>query len=132
MADSEAAVMARLIAHAGTAALVNRRVWHSALPQDPTLPAITVQEISGVPESTMGDDTGHVRGTVQVDAWAAKRDGCKALAEQVRDALQRYVGTHEGSTLTVVGMNSMGVRYESDGRIWRASQDFELWWTETV
>lgn len=124
--------MARLIAHAGTAALVNRRVWHSALPQDPTLPAITLQEITGVPEGTMGNDTGHVRGMIQVDSWAAKRDACKALAEQVRDALQRYVGTHESTTLTFIGMNSQGVRYESEGRLFRCSQDFDFWWTETV
>lgn len=132
MADSEKAVRARLIAHSGTSALVGKRVWYSALPQDPALPAITVQQITGTPEGVMGNDTGHVRGTVQVDAWAAKRADCKELGEQVRDALQRYVGTHDSSDLTFVGMNSSGVQYESDGRLFRHSQDFDLWWTETV
>lgn len=132
MADSEKAVRTRLTAHSGVSALVGTRVWYSALPQDPTLPAITVQEITGVPEPVMGNDTGHVRGMIQVDAWDATRNGCKALGEQVRDALQRHAGTHDSSVLTFVGMNSLGVRYESEGRNWRHSQDFELWWTETV
>ena len=132
MADSEKAVRARLIAHAGTTALVGRRVWYSALPQDAKLPAITVQQITGSPDGTMGNDTGHVRGTVQVDCWAIKRDDCQALAEQVRDALQRYTGTHVSTVLTFVGMTAQGVQYESEGRMFRSSQDHDLWWTETV
>jgi hypothetical protein len=129
VADAEKAVRDRLIE---ATPMVNRRVWYHALPQDPKLPALTLQEISAVPESVMGIDTGHVRARVQVDAWAFDRAGAKAVGEAVRSALQRYVGLHEGTTLTFIGMNSAGVRYESEGRVWRHRQDFELWHTEDV
>lgn len=124
----------RLLAHSGVSALVSpgTRVWYSYLPVDPTLPAISLQEISAVPEGVMGDDAGIVDGAIQVDAWAESRDAAKELGEQVRDALQRWVGTANSSTLTFVGMNSGGVRFEPEGRIWRHRQDFRVWFTEAV
>jgi hypothetical protein len=128
---SEVAVRARLLSFDGLTALVGERVWFSGMPQDPTLPAVTVQQISGVPESVMGVDTGRVRGRVQVDAWAPTRAAAEAVGEEVRVALQRWVGDSAGRHLVFTAMNSAGVRYESEGRIWRARQDFELWWTET-
>lgn len=130
MADHEDAVRDRLLAHTGTANLVSTRVWYSALPQDPTLPALTVQQISGVPESAFGGDVGEVDVRVQVDAWAETRAGAKALGEQARAALQRHTGTFGGVTIQVVGMNTGGTRYEPDGKIWRNRQDFELWGSE--
>ena len=54
----------------------------------------------------------------------------KALGEQIRDALQRWRGTASGSTLYFVGMNSGGVSYEREGRLWRHRQDFEVFFTE--
>lgn len=132
MADSEASIVDRLQTYSGLTALVDQRVWYGRLPHDPTLPAVTVQEISGVPANGMGNDTGHVRGRIQVDAWDDNRAGAKAVGEQVRAALQRYAGTHESSEIVVVEMNSAGVIYESEGRIWRHRQDFGVWWTETV
>lgn len=120
----------QLVAHAGTSALVGSRVWYSALPQNPTLPAVTVQQISGVPASAMGADVGEVDVRIQVDSWADDRAGAKALGEQVRDALQRVRVTHGGVTLTTVAMNDGGTRYEHEGRIWRHRQDFEMWGSE--
>lgn len=135
MADFEKAVRDRLLAHAGVSALVGtgNRVWYDELPEDPTLPAITVQELSAVPEGTMGDDTGHVFGRIQAGAWDTTRQGAKDLGEQIRDALQRYRGVHESSTLTFVEMNSSGVlREPPGGRSWVHFQDFEGWFTESV
>ena len=132
MADLEKATRTRLLAHAGTAALVgtSKRVYYSVLPADPTLPAVTVQEISTPPVGAMGDDTGMVGFRIQVDSWATTRTKAKSLGEQVRDALQRWRGTSEGSEMYFTGMNGAGVRYESEGRIWRHRQDFEGFFTE--
>lgn len=132
MADLEKSVRTRLAAHSGTSALVGTRIWYSRLPHDPTLPALSLQEITAVPDEVMGDSSGHVLGRVQVDAWGDTRNGAKALGEQVRDALQRWVGTANSSTLTFIGSNSGGVVFEEEGRIWRHRQDFEVWFTEAV
>lgn len=130
MADHEDVVRDRLADHSGVSALVSTRIWYSRLPDDPTLPALSVQQISGVPVSAFGDDVGEVELRVQVDAWDDDRAGAKALAEQVRDALQRFTGSYGGVTIQVVGMNTGGTRFEPDGRLWRTRQDFELWGSE--
>ena len=130
MADHEDAVRDRLLAYSGVFTLVSTRVWYSALPQDPTLPAVTLQQISGLPASVFGGDTGEVEIRVQVDAWAETRAGAKALGEAVRGALQRHTGTYGGVTIQVVDMNTGGTRYEPEGTIWRCRQDFGLWGSE--
>ena len=136
VADHVAAVRSQLLAHAGTAALVGDRVWHSALPQEekgkPYMPAIVVQQISGVAEHVMGGAAGIVDLRIQVDVWADKgdRDGCQALTEQVRAALQSYSGTHGGVTLTFVGTFEGAPALDPEAKLWRAIQDFELWGSE--
>lgn len=130
MADHEDAVRDQLLDHSGVSNLVSTRIWYSTWPQDPTLPALTVQQISGVPEPAMGADVGEVEVRVQIDAWGSTRAATKALGEQVRDAMQRVTVTHGGVTLTTISMNDGGVRYESQGEIWRHRQDFGLWGSE--
>ena len=134
MADHVAAVRSQLLAHAGTAALVGDRVWHSALPQEekgkPYMPAIVVQQISGVAEHVMGGAAGIVSLRIQVDVWAKNRPDCQALTEQVRAALQSYSGTHGGVTLTFVGTFEGAPAWDPEAKLWRAIQDFELWGSE--
>ena len=85
MADHVAAVLSQLLAHAGTAALVGDRVWHSALPQEekgkPYMPAIVIQQISGVAEHVMGGTAGIVDLRIQIDVWAKNRPDCQAVTE---------------------------------------------------
>ncbi len=134
MADHVAAVRSQLLAHAGTAALVGARVWHSALPDEQEgvayMPAIVVQQISGVAEHVMGGTAGIVDLRIQVDAWAEGRAGCQALTEQVRDALQIYNGTHGGVRLTFVGTLEGAPEWDPEAKLWRSMQDFELWGSE--
>ena len=136
MADHVDAVRSRLLAHAGTAALVGDRVWHSALPNEQEgvayMPAIVIQQISGVAEHVMGGTAGIVDLRIQVDVWAEEedRDGCQALTEQVRDALQTYSGTHGGVTLTFVGTFEGAPQWDPEAKLWRSMQDFELWGSE--
>ena len=134
MADHVAAVRSQLLAHAGTAALVEDRVWHSALPQEekgkPYMPAIVIQQISGVAEHVMGGTAGIVDLRIQVDVWAKNRAGCQAVTEQVRAALQTHSGTHGGVTLTFVGTFEGAPAKDPEAKLWRSIQDFELWGSE--
>ena len=134
MADHVAAVQSRLLAHAGMAALAGARVWHSALPQEekgkPYMPAVVIQQISGVAEHVMGGTAGIVDLRIQVDAWAEDRAGCQAVTEQVRAALQSYSGTHGGVTLTFVGTFEGAPAWDPEAKLWRSIQDFELWGSE--
>lgn len=134
MADHEAAVRARLVAHAGTLALVGTRAYGSVLPQEHAgvtyMPAVVVQQISGLSEYVFGGVAGVADLRMQVDSWADTRAGCEALRAQVQDALRTYVGTQGSVTLTVYGMESRAPSWDPDAKLWRASVDFLMWGTE--
>lgn len=131
MADVESAVRSTLLAHAGTSALVSTRVWYDQLPQNPTYPAVTVQQISGERPSAMGDDVGVGRGTIQVDAWAANRSDMKSLAEQTRDAMQRFRGTATNGTVIHESLfRSEFPLNDPEVHAWRMCQQFYVTWGE--
>ena len=130
MADAAAAVRTRLTVYAGTTALIGTRAFFGFLPQNPTLPASVVQQISGPREHAMGSDVDKFPARVQVKAHATTRAGAKALAEQQRAALQRYTGTSAG---TVVGDSFLideDDEAEPEVGIWTVRQDFRVWVTE--
>ena len=108
------AIYARLVAHAGTTALVGTRVYPLRLPQGPTYPAIRYQVISAPREHAMGADTGTVHARVQVDCWATTYAGAKALAAQVILALSRWGGTSGGVVVEHVFLENEIDRFEPD------------------
>lgn len=130
MADVTEAVRSRLVAHAGTTALIGTRAWFYMLPQDPTLPAVTVQQISAVRPSAMGSDVGKAEGRIQTRACAANRAGVKALAEQIRAALQRFSGTVASTEIIDIRFANERENYEADVKVWTVDQDWMVWWSE--
>ncbi len=93
----EAAIYSQLSTYAGLAALTGTRIYPLLLPQDPTLPAVTYQTISRVMEEVRGAGPRYAETRVQIDCWAASYSSAKAVAEQVRAALQDYTGTMGGA-----------------------------------
>ena len=87
----------RLIAVSGVTDLVGTadasRIFPDDLPTNPTYPAITIQQIGGPRVSAMAADTGDVNARAEVKSWAKTYDGARALAKQVRLALNRWDGT---------------------------------------
>ena len=131
MSDVAAAVRSRLVAHTGTAALIGTRAFFGALPQNPTLPASVVQQISGPGISAMGSDVGVLEARIQVKAYASTRAGAQALAVQHKAALKRYRGT----SATVVVHDSFLADEDGDGidgdtGFHSVRQDYMVWVTE--
>lgn len=89
MAEIEAAIHTRLTGFAGLSALVAARVYPMHLQQPPTLPALTYQRIGGRREGALGVDVA-VYQRMQIDIWAETYAAAKAVAKQVRLALQRW------------------------------------------
>ena len=94
--DIERALRDYLVANV---ALVSGRVYPVHMPQAPTYPCATYTKVSGPRIHAMTEDTGLARPRFQVSCWAYDRDNhhtaystAKAVAEQVRDALQDYSG----------------------------------------
>ena len=82
MADVTNAVRVRLTEHAGTAALIGTRAYFGALPQNPTLPASIVQQISAPRNSAMGEDVDKYEPQLEgrLDQLPPPRDGRHVVA----------------------------------------------------
>lgn len=130
MADFENAVRTRLTEHAGTTALIGTRAWYGALPQDATFPACSVQQISAPRISAMGADVDKVESRQQVRACAKTRAGAKALADQVRAALQRFSGTVASVVIHDCFLVDESPEYEDATKVYAVRFDFKVWGTE--
>lgn len=84
----------QLTGHAGVAALVGTRVYRKALPQRPTLPALTYLIVITIPMYSHGGDTKFDSVRVQVSCWAETDGGADALAAQVRLAMNGWKAAH--------------------------------------
>lgn len=84
----ETALFTRLTStHAGTAALIGTRCYPLRLPQKPTFPAVVYQRVSS---SGQIGTTDRRTPRLQLSCWATTYAGARALAVQVRAALEEY------------------------------------------
>ncbi|MCK9497110.1 MAG: DUF3168 domain-containing protein [Dehalococcoidia bacterium] len=90
MAEIESALVTRLKARPSLVSLVGARIYPLRLPQSPMLPAVTYQRIGGPREEGLTADPGFARQRIQVDTWALTYASAKAVAHQVRLALERW------------------------------------------
>jgi hypothetical protein len=89
----EEAIIARLLADAGVAAIVTTRVFSGSRPQNAALPAAVLNRISGGPLYADDGEVGLEQGRIQVDCWAETYSGAKLLARAVTACLSAFDGT---------------------------------------
>ena len=92
MTDVGAALKTLLRADVDLTALVGTRVYAFPLRQDPVLPDVTYQRVSGPRDALLG--VGKPR--YQFAAWSKSYGEARDVAQAVDDCLQRYKGTEEG------------------------------------
>lgn len=126
----ETAVTAHLLAQPGLTALIGNRLYPMVIPQTATLPAVTYQRISSVRHSAMVADTGVATVRLSFNCWAAAYPQAKAVAKELRAALQRCADTIGSGANTVSGVASFVVAeyddYEPDTGRYRVMLDFEI------
>ena len=123
---------ARLTGCAPVAALVGTRVYPYALPQLPTLPAITYALTSEPTEHCQNETYSRIkRANMRVQCWASSWDGAIALGAVVEDCLDAFCGLLGGATgvrAVVTLTNSVDLGDELPQ--WkRRILDFEVWYT---
>lgn len=126
-------VRKRLAASTGVGAQAGDRIYPLSLPQNPTLPAVTYQQISGESQVALGGVTGLARARVQVDSWARSYTAARDTAEQVRLALTDYQGSTGGVVVNAVFRDRETELFEGEGdqdRLYRVSQDYTFWYCE--
>ena len=129
--SAESILHTRLSGFAGLTALVSARIYPLIVPQGKLDlgPCVTYQRISTQPrESCMVEDVGIVRTRMQVTAWADTFTGGKAVADQVRQALQRYSTTGLQDTY-IIGEYDL---YDEEALKYGAAIDAEMVYEEVV
>lgn len=128
----EQALHDQLAATTAVTDIVSTRIYPEMLPENPTLPAITYQRTSGARTQVMSAASGLAAPHFQVDAWAATYAAVKALATQVRKALDGYTGTLGGTggvAADIMLLNDIDLLDPETG--WhRVVMDFEIWHPE--
>lgn len=108
-----------LAADSPVAALVATRIYPMLMPPLVTMPAVSYQRVSTVPQNGLSGHHAidHVR--VQIDCWADDYDGVKALAAAVRTAMY----TTPLFALPVMELDD----YDSEEKLFRVILDFNIW-----
>lgn len=117
------AVIFGLLANSTTA---GARVYPLILPQQPTYPAVTYQQISSVPMHAMGRDGAVTRVRVQVNSWGRTYADARTLASEVEARLSRFQGLGSGVNVLDVLRDNEIETYESDTQTRRVIQDYTL------
>ena len=128
--ELEEVLVAHLSAYDGLTALISVRIYPLILPQSPTLPALTYQRIDGPREHCMSEDAEVARPRIQIDTWAETDASAKAVATQVRTALQRWADATTSPVVLDSLLDNDEDSYEPDTNIYRVRQDWIIWHRE--
>lgn len=131
MADLEVAIFSRLTTFAGLSALISTRCYPVVAPQNPTAPYVTYTRIDGPRESALSEDMGLPHPRMQIDCWAETYAGVRAVALQVRLAMQRWgPATVAGVEVLDALLDGEQDSYEDSVKLFRTTWDFIVWHRE--
>ncbi|ORE90195.1 hypothetical protein ATO13_23206 [Stappia sp. 22II-S9-Z10] len=130
-----AALIGLLLADSGVQAAVGTRVWPVERPQASSLPAITLQTISGRRGYHMIGADDLVQSRVQLAAWGLSYLHAKTAAPAAISALSGFSGTHSGTVFGGIFVDSEDDEFEDGSnaqngqpeRHYRVRVDFLIW-----
>ena len=126
----EEALFSYLKSFSGLAALVGTRLYPSLMPQNVKLPAVSFQRISTIEEYHLGGSANLVHPLFQFSCWAQKYSEAKAVAAQIRQALNVYTGTMGGvDGVEIYGSfreNELDF-YDAAAGLYHVPVDFRIW-----
>jgi len=129
-AELEEVLVAYLGSYEGLASLVSLRIYPLILPQGPTYPSVTYQRIDGPREHCMSEEAGIAYPRIQIDSWGKTKASVKAVATQVREALQRWNDATTNPVILDCVLDNDESSYEPDVAIHRVRQDWIIWYRE--
>jgi len=96
MAEIEQGIYARLSGQSGVTNLVGTRIYPGVAPLNAAFPYLTYSKVSGIRIHAMESDPGLAHPRMRVSTWSTSYTQVKAIALQVRTALQDYSATTGG------------------------------------
>ena len=121
-----------LLADATLGGLIGTRLYPLKLPQDPTVPAMTFQWISGQRAHAADGAVGLASPRVQFDCWAETYLEVEAVFEALRKRLDGFRGTAGASRVQGAFFETERDDYEDEARLYRRSADFFIWHEEAI
>ena len=115
--------------HAGLSTEVDSRIYPQLLPQRPTLPAVVYHRIS-TPRLAALERSFLPQGRFQFDCWAETFQEAKAVAAQVKLALDVYSGAMGDETVEVSLIDDERDDYEPETKRWRSMVEVVIWYEE--
>jgi len=114
----------KLSATAGITTLASTRTYPVQLPYNPTLPAITYQEVTLRTEQQFSS-TAFKISRWQINAWAVSYDAATDLADAIVAALDGFVGTMGvACDVTLAGRVDL---IDPETKWFHVAVDFEIW-----
>lgn len=98
----EQALRAFLLSYSAITDLIGTRIYPDILPQDPTYPAITYQEISGPRDYTQQGADGVTTYRVQLDLWANTFEEVIPLRDAVEASVSGVHHVEHGSPAMII------------------------------
>lgn len=122
----ENVIYARLSGAAGFTALCSTRVTPIEAKQDQQRPFVTYQQVSGPRIRSTAGASGGAMPRVQIDCWGDTYTSARAVATQVRLALDNFRGTAGGVTVRAASLESELdlIDTEVEPKLFRVSLDF--------
>ena len=120
-----------LLADGTVAGLIGTRAYYKLLPQDPTYPALTLEQISGDPLNTVNSVPALSWARIRVNAWGKTYAAADALGIAVEDALNGETFSLTGLEIGSIVADGMRDFYEPQVSAHYMTQDYRIYYKET-
>jgi hypothetical protein len=129
MATVEDFIFSRLTTTAAITAVVGTRVYRVKMPDNPVLPCITFQTVSGAVVESFDGDSGLSMPVIQVDCWGRTAKAAQDLALLVRGALLGYSGIYQDRRVQKVLEWNQFDLYDQETDIFHVSCSCRVWYS---
>lgn len=126
----EEGLIVYLLANAGMSAKIGNRLHELVLPQQPTMPAVVWQRISGPREHTHSGPSQLAHPRFQFACWDKTLLGAIQTAEVLRAALNGYTGAMGSEESYAVFLLDDHDPYDPETGLRRRIADYRIWHKE--
>jgi len=125
-------VRVRLLADGTVSGLIGARMHPGLLPQNPAVPALTYERISGPRIQSLTGPSGRGVARLQIDSWSSTYREAQSLAAAVRASLNGFIGNlSDGASPpqtrgVVIRLDNERDLHEEDVSLFRISQDYVI------
>jgi hypothetical protein len=106
------------------------RVYFAKLPQNPTYPAVTLEQISGDPGNTVNSVPGLSWARIRANSWGRTYEEADTVAHAVEAELNGQKFNLEGVRIGSIVADGIRDFYEPEVEAYYMSEDFRIFYEE--